>query len=333
MTLLAMSQELLLVITLALFFGFLNGMRDVSNIVATMISSRAFGPRTALSIAAISEFIGPFLFGVVVAKTIADQVVDSRALTLLVILAALVGAILWNLITWYFGLPGSSTHALLGGLIGATWVGAGPAAIQWDGVGMVLLFLFVSPLLGFAIGFLLTRLIYFLARNATPQINDFFKRAQFFTAAGLGLTHGANDAQKTMGMIVLSLEIGGVLPGFAVPQWVVVSSAAVMALGASLGGWRIIRTLGARFYKIRPLHSFSTQLSSSLVVLGASLVGAPVSTSQVVSSAIVGVGSSERISKVRWSVTEDIATSWLITIPASALLAAGIYWSIDALFK
>jgi inorganic phosphate transporter, PiT family len=327
-TQIVMSLELLIVITLALIFGFLNGIRDVSNIVATMISSRAFSPRTALSIAAISEFVGPFLFGVVVAQTIVDQVVDSEALTLQVLQAALVGAIVWNLITWYFGLPGSSTHALLGGLIGATWVGVGPNAIIWNGVFKVLVVLFASPLIGFTLGFLFTRLIYFLARNATPKINETFKSAQFFTAVGLGLSHGANDAQKTMGVIVLSLVIAGVLTGFDVPSWVIFSSAGVMAIGASLGGWRMIRTLGGRFYKIRPLHSFSTQLTSTIVVLGASLLGAPVSTSQVVSSAVVGVGSSERISKVRWSVTEDIVTSWLITIPASALLAAGVYWAL-----
>ena len=321
-----MSRELILVIALALVFGFLNGVRDVSNIVATMISSRAFSARTALNIASISEFIGPFLFGVIVAQTIAGQVVDSEELTLDVLMAALVGAIAWNLVTWYFGLPGSSTHALIGGLIGATWLGSGLDAILWGGVGKVLIALFAAPLIGFICGFLFTRLIYYLARNATPRINDFFKRAQFFTAVGLGLSHGANDAQKTMGIIVLSLVIAGIQPEFAVPTWVVVTSAAVMALGARLGGWRMIRTLGGRFYKIRPLDSFSTQLTSTLVVLGASLLGAPVSTSHVVSSAIVGVGSSERMSKVRWSVAEEIAASWLITIPASALLAAGIYW-------
>jgi PiT family inorganic phosphate transporter len=333
MTKLTMSDQLIIAIALALIFGFLNGVRDVSNIVATMISSRAFSPRTALNIASISEFIGPFLFGVVVAQTIAGQVVESEELTLDVIMAALAGAIAWNLITWYFGLPGSSTHALIGGLVGATWVGAGLDAILWGGVGKVLIALFAFPLIGFICGFLFTRLIYFLARNATPRINDFFKSAQFFTAVGLGLSHGANDAQKTMGISVLSLVIGGVLPSFAVPTWVVVSSAGVMALGASLGGWRMIRTLGGKFYKIRPLDSFSTQLTSTVVVLGASLLGAPVSTSHIVSSAIIGVGSSERMSKVRWSVTEEIAVSWLITIPASALLSAGVYWLIELIAK
>lgn len=328
-----MSQELIIVISLALIFDFLNGMRDVSNVVATMISSRAFSPQTALTIASISEFIGPFLFGVVVAKTIADQVVQSDVLTLTAIISALIGAIIWNLITWYFGIPGSSSHALLGGLVGAVWMAAGLSAIKWSGILKVLIALFASPLIGFVVGFLITRLIYYLAKSATPRINDFFKNTQFFTAIGLALSHGANDAQKAMGVIVLSLVIGGYLPGFQMPGWVVVLSAAVMALGASLGGWRMIRTLGARMYKIRPLHSFSTQLTSAMVVLGASLFGVPVSTSQVVSSAIIGVGTSERISKVRWSVAEEIVTSWLITIPASGMLAAGVYWLLEALTK
>ena len=323
-----MSQELIIVIILALIFDFLNGMRDVSNIVATMISSRAFSPQTALRIASVAEFVGPFLFGLVVARTIGDQVVQSSVLTLSTLLAALLGAILWNGLTWYFGLPGSSSHALLGGLVGAVWAGVGLDAIKWGGVGKVLLALITSPLIGFIIGFILTRLIYILVQNATPRINDFFKGAQFFTAVGLALSHGSNDAQKAMGIIALSLVIGGYLPVFSIPLWVIVISAAVMALGASLGGWRMIHTLGARIYKIRPLHSFSTQLTSAIVILASSLFGVPVSTSQVVSSAIIGVGSSERISKVRWSVAEDIVTGWLITIPASGLLAAGIYWLI-----
>jgi len=213
------------------------------------------------------------------------------------------------------------------------WMAVGLSAIKWNGILKVLIALFASPLIGFLIGFLVTRLIYFLAKNATPSINDFFKNAQFFTAIGLALSHGANDAQKAMGVIVLSLVIGGYLPAFQVPNWVVVLSAAVMALGASLGGWRLIRTLGARMYKIRPLHSFSTQFSSAIVMLGASLFGVPVSTSQVVSSAIIGVGTSERVSKVRWSVAEEIVTSWLITIPASGLLAAGVYWLFGVLAK
>lgn len=327
----AIPQELLIVIALALLFDFLNGMRDASNIVATMISSNAFHPRTALGIAAVAEFLGPFLFGVVVAKTIGDEIVQSSVLTLDAILAALVGAILWNVITWYFGIPGSSSHALIGGLIGAVFMEAGLDAIKFGGLNKVLLALFISPIVGFFVGFILTRIIYFLVRGATPRINGFFKRSQLVTAIGMAFSHGTNDAQKTMGIISLSLVIGGVLPSFQVPGWVVVVSAGAIAGGTSLGGWRLIRTLGGKFYKIRPLHSFSTQLSSASVILAASLLGVPVSTSQVVSSAIIGVGSSERASKVRWSVVEDIVSAWLITIPVSGLLAAGVHWLVTTL--
>lgn len=328
-----MSQELIIVITLALIFDFLNGMRDASNIVATMISSRAFGPRTALTITAIAEFLGPFLFGVVVAKTIGDEIVQSSVLSLGVIAASLIGAIVWNLITWFFGIPGSSSHALIGGMVGAVLASAGISAIKFEGLNKVLIALFASPLIGFLVGFLVTRFIYFLVQGATPRINGFFKRSQLLTAIALALSHGTNDAQKTMGIITLSLVIGGVLPTFQIPTWVVAVSAAAIAIGTSLGGWRLIRTLGGKFYKIRPLHSFSTQLTSGIVILAASLFGVPVSTSQVVSSAIIGVGSADRVSKVRWSVAGDIMTAWLITIPASALLSAGVYWLIVSLTR
>jgi PiT family inorganic phosphate transporter len=328
-----MSQELILVIALALVFDFLNGMRDASNIVATMISSRAFSPRTALGIAAIAEFFGPFLFGVVVAKTIGDEIVQSSVLTLAVIASALIGAIVWNLITWYFGIPGSSSHALIGGMIGAVIAGAGIAAIKWGGLYKILIALFAAPLIGFLAGFAVTRLIYFLVRGATPHVNDLFKRGQWLTALVMAFGQGTNDAQKTMGIIVLSLVISGVLPAFQVPLWVVAVSAGAIALGTSLGGWRLIRTLGGKFYKIRPVHSFSTQLTSALVILTASFAGVPVSTSQIVSSAIIGVGSAERVSKVRWSVAEDIITAWLITIPVSGLLSAGVYWLIMSLTR
>ncbi len=327
-----MSQQLLLVIGLALFFDFLNGMRDSSNIVATMISSRAFTPRAALTMTALAEFLGPFLFGVTVARTIGSEVVQTRALTLEILAACLTAAILWNLVTWFFGIPSSSSHALIGGLVGAVAVSVGVQAIQIQGLGKVLIALFVSPLVGFLFGFLATRFIYFLASGATPRINEFFKRGQLLTAIGMAFSHGTNDAQKTMGIITLSLIIGGVLPSFTVPTWVVAASAAAISLGTALSGRRLIRTLGGKFYKIRPVHSFSTQMSSALVILLASLIGVPVSTSQVVSSAIIGVGSSERFGKVRWGVAGDILMAWIVTIPASALLAAGMYWLITNLF-
>ena len=320
-----MPFELIIVIGLALLFDFLNGVHDSSNIVATMISSRAFHPRVALLITAIAEFLGPFLFGVAVARTIGDEVAQSGALTLHVLTACLISAILWNLLTWFLGLPSSSSHALIGGLVGAVAVGAGFGAIKLAGLEKALIALFASPLIGFIFGFILMRFVYFLVRGATPGVNEFFKRAQFVTAVGMAFSHGTNDAQKTMGIVTLSLVIGGVLPTFEVPLWVIAASAGAIALGTSVGGWRLIRTIGGKFYKIRPVHSFTSQLTSGIVILAASLFGGPVSTTQVVSSAIIGVGSAERLGKVRWAVAGDIVTAWIVTIPATALVSAGIY--------
>ena len=323
-----MPIDLLIVIGLALLFEFLNGMRDSSNIVATMISSRAFSPQIALGMTAVAEFFAPFIFGTVVARTIGGGIVQSDVLTLNMLIACLTGAIIWNSLTWFFGIPSSSTHALVGGMLGSVLVAVGTGAIKFSGLNRVLIALFVSPIVGFAVGFLVLRLIYLLASRASPNINDFFKRGQFFTALALAFSYGTNDAQKTMGIITLGLIISGMLDKFAVPTWVIFISAATTAVGTLLGGWRLVRTLGGKFYKIRPVHSFATQLTSALVILSASFVGLPVSTTQVVSSAIIGVGSSERLGKVRWSVADDILTAWVITIPASALFSAGIYWLV-----
>jgi len=309
-------------------FDFLNGVHDSSNIVATMIASRAFSPRSALALTAIANFLGPFLFGVAVATTIGDEVAQSSALNIDVIIACLIGAIFWNILTWFLGIPSSSSHALIGGMVGAVIAGAGFGAIKLHGLEKVLVALFASPLIGFSFGFLLTRLIYFLARNATPEVNWFFKKGQLITALAMAFSHGTNDAQKTMGIITLSLVISGYITEFRVPTWVIALSAGAIGLGTALGGWRLIRTLGGKFYKIRPVHGFSTQLTSGLVILAASAFGLPVSTSQVVSSAIIGVGSSERFGKVRWSVAQEIVAAWFITIPASALVSAGFYWLI-----
>jgi PiT family inorganic phosphate transporter len=313
-------------IVLAVIFDFLNGFHDSSNIVATMISSRAFRPRVALGVTALAEFTGPFIFGVAVAKTIGHDIVEPGTITVAVIMAALLSAILWNLLTWYLGIPSSSSHALIGGIIGAVAVGAGLEAIQLSGLQKVLLALFISPIIGLMAGFLFTKLVFFLARGASPRINWFFKRSQIVTAVALGLSHGTNDAQKTMGVIALGLVTAGYLADFYVPTWVIALSAGAIALGTALGGWRLIKTLGGKFYKIRPVHGFSSQVTSAGVILGASLVGGPVSTTQVVSSSIMGVGSAERLSKVRWGVAGNIAVAWIVTIPATALVAAGLYW-------
>jgi PiT family inorganic phosphate transporter len=321
-----MPPILILVVSLALFFDFLNGIHDSSNIVATMISSRAFRPSTALGVTAVAHFLGPFLFGVAVAKTIGEEVVQANTITLEVIIAALVGAIIWNLLTWFFGIPSSSSHALIGGIVGAVATGAGFEAIKLAGLEKVLIALFVSPIIGFIIGYIITKVIFFLARGATPRINKFFKNSQILTATILAFSHGTNDAQKTMGVITLGLVINGYIAKFEVPLWVIATSAGAIALGTAFGGWRLIKTLGGKFYKIRPVHGFAAQTTSAMVILGASLIGGPVSTTQVVSSAIIGVGSSERLSKVRWGVAGDIITAWLVTIPATALVAAGVYW-------
>ena len=324
-----MPNQQLFVIILALCVVFLNGMRDSSAIVATMIYSRAFHPRTALAMTAVSEFIGPFLFGVTVARTIGSDIIDSHALTLNAIIAGLLGALLWNLITWFFGIPSSSSHALIGGLTGAVLISAGMDAIKFRGFYKVLIALLASPIIGFVIGFLTLRVVNYLARHTTPRINEFFKRGQFVTTTALALSYGANDGQKMIGVITLSLMVGGQLSQFNIPFWVTLCSALAMAFGALLGGWRLIRTLGGKFYKVRPVHSFAAQLTSASVILTASLIGLPVSTTQVVSSSIIGVGSSERLGKVRWGVAGDILTAWIVTIPISALFAAGIHWLIS----
>jgi len=318
----------IIIITLSVIFDFLNGIHDSSNIVATMISSRAFRPAIALGVTAIAEFLGPFIFGVAVANTIGHEIVDSSIITIEVLIAALIGAILWNISTWILGIPSSSSHALIGGLMGAVMVGFGPSAVHISGLYKVLIALFISPLLGLFFGFIFTKGIFFLARGASPKINWFFKRSQIITAIALAFSHGANDAQKTMGVITLGLVITKFIPVFRVPIWVIALSAGAIAAGTAMGGWRLIKTLGGKFYKIRPVHGFSVQLASALVILGASAVGGPVSTTQVVSSAIMGVGAAERISKVRWTVAKEIAIAWLVTIPASGLVAAGLYWVI-----
>ena len=321
-----MTSLIIAVIVLALLFDFLNGIHDSSNVVATVISSRALSPRVALGMTALANFLGPFIFGVAVAETIGHEIVAAETINIQVLLAALASAIFWNLFTWYLGFPSSSSHALFGGFIGAVVIGAGWQAILLHGLEKILIALFLSPIIGFVIGFVILRIILLLSWKATPRVNVFFRRGQIITALALALSHGTNDAQKTMGIITLALVTGGYLKVFAVPVWVVIICAGMIALGTAVGGWKLIRTLGGKFYKIRPVHGFTTQLASAVVILGASLAGGPVSTTQVVSSAIMGVGAAERVNKVRWGVAQEIAMAWLLTIPATALAAAGIYW-------
>ena len=328
-SLLGVEPFLLFFVATALLFDFLNGFNDSANTVATVISSRAMSPRAALLLSAAANFAGPFLFGVAVATTIGHEVIAEEAATMTTVLAALMGAIVWNLITWLLGIPSSSSHALVGGLVGAAAIGHGFDAILLPGLGKIVVALFISPIAGMLGGYLLMKSTLFLARGATPRINAFFRRGQRLTATALALSHGTNDAQKTMGIITMGLLASGMLGQFHVPLWVIVACASAMALGTMLGGWRIIHTLGGKFYKIRPIHGFTSQIASAAVILAAALIGGPVSTTHVVSSAILGVGAAERMSKVRWGIVGHIVTAWLLTIPASGLMAMLGYTVIE----
>jgi PiT family inorganic phosphate transporter len=318
----------IVVISLALFFDFSNGFHDAANVVATIITTRALSPRKALILASICEFIGPFVFGTAVAQMIGKNIIDLSTfdssvlhLSMLLIITALIGAIMWNLLTWFFGLPSSSSHALIGGMIGAVLVAYGPDKILWGGLLYVVGSLVFSPLLGLLVGWLFLKITFRLSREATPKINHFFNRMQIPSSIALALSHGANDAQKSMGLIAMSLVILGFSPSFYVPWWVVASCAAAIALGTATGGWRIIKTMGSKIYRLRSVHAFCAQTSSATVILGAALVGGPVSTTHVVSSSIMGVGAGQRISAVRWGVAKNIILAWFITIPASAVMA------------
>jgi PiT family inorganic phosphate transporter len=345
------DPDLLLIVVfvaVALVFDFLNGFHDASNLVATMISSRAIRPAVALLIVSVCEFLGPFLFGIAVATTIGHEIVASEILTIPLISAALLSAIVWNLLTWLLGIPSSSSHALVGGLVGsavmanlilllgttglstAEDLAAVVSVVKPSGILKVVLALFISPPLGFLAGFLLIKLIYLFSQRASPAINWWFKKGQLFTSVALALSHGTNDAQKTMGIIAMVLYASGHLDHFTVPLWVMAACAGAISLGTALGGWRLIKTIGGKFYKIRPIHGFTVQVSAGALVLVASLLGGPVSTTHVVSSAVMGAGSGERLSKVRWGVGRQIVTAWAITLPATALLAGLIYlimWS------
>jgi PiT family inorganic phosphate transporter len=316
---------LYVIIGTGLLFDFLNGLHDSSNIVATVISSRAMSPRVALIMAAIAHFVAPFLFGVAVATTIGKGVIDPSAISPKVVIAGVISAVLWNILTWWSGMPSSSSHALVGGLFGAAVIANGLEIIQLRGLATVLLALFISPPLGMLAGYLFMRIVLFTVRNASPRVSTVFKRLQIFTALALSLSHGTNDAQKTMGILTMGLVSVGFQETFEVPLWVIAASAGAIALGTALGGWRLIHTLGGRIVRIRPIHGFTSQIASATVILSAALFGGPVSTTQVVGSTIMGVGAAERISKVRWQVGREMIVTWLITLPVTAVLSAALF--------
>jgi len=328
-----MSDPLLLalLLVLAVGFAFLNGFHDAANVVATIIASGAMTPRSALLLSAAGNFTGPLLFGVAVATTIGKEIVDPNVVTISVVLAALLAACAWNLATWWLGIPSSSSHALAGGIIGAAVAFGGWDQLHASGLVKIGAALIASPILGFVLAWLVFRLILLLSRRARPKVSRMFNRLQFVTAAALSLSHGSNDAQKILGIITLGLVTLGYRSSFVVPMWALLVTAAAISLGTASGGWKIIRTVGGDFFRVRPIHSLTAQGASAAVIIAASLVGGPVSTTHVASSAVVGAGAAERKSMVRWRRFGEIAVAWLVTVPITALLAAGCYLPLRAL--
>ena len=321
----ALTQTLLVaIIATTLCFAFISGLNDSGSLVATAISSRALAPRVALLVAAAAVFVGFILFGTAVAATIGTGLVQAQAITLDVLLSATVSATLWLIAAAYLGLPSSSTHALLGGLIGAVTVTHGVHSLLILGFARVLLVLFIAPFIGLVMGHLFMRLAIYVTRGASPSINRFFKRIQIFNVIALGLSYGTNDGQKGIALMTMALVAAGTQSSFQVPLWVKLLGAVALLSGISTGGWRTIRTLGRRIYKVRPIHAFVAQTSSATIVLTAAALGGPVSTPQIVSTSIMGLGSAERMSGVRWEIAGQIVISWLLTIPTSALVAAGL---------
>jgi inorganic phosphate transporter, PiT family len=318
------SLLLIVVLVLAVAFDYINGFHDTANAIATSVSTRALRPTHAILMSATANFIGA-LTGTAVAKTIASGIATtpSGAEGQIVIAAALLGAIFWNLLTWRLGIPSSSSHALIGGLIGAVIAASGVSALNTQGIIEKVLFpLVASPILGILVGFALMVVLLNVFQRAHPKrINDRFRRLQVVSAAYMALSHGSNDAQKTMGIITLALVSAGVLDTAEVPLPVILVSATAISLGTAAGGWRIIKTMGQRVVKLDPVHGFAAETTAATIIIGASHFGMPVSTTHVISSAIMGVGASDRFSAVRWGVAGSIVVAWVLTIPASGLVA------------
>jgi len=321
-----------IVVFLALSFDFINGFHDTANAIATSVSTRALSPRNAILLAASLNFIGALTF-TGVAKSIGGKVADPATLEhgMIIVIAALIAAIAWNLITWWYGIPSSSSHALIGSMAGAVIGAAGVQGINASGFASIIKGLIFSPIIAFVIGFILMKVIYFAFANFRPhRVNKSFRALQIVTAAFQSFTHGTNDAQKAMGVITFALVAGGLQNDLEVPLWVKVAAATAMGLGTSVGGWKIIKTMGTKIFKIEPANGFTADLTSSSVILGATITGFPVSTTHVVTSSILGVGASKRFRDVKWEVAGKILLTWFITIPITALLA-GVTFKIIAL--
>ena len=312
---------LIIVVVLASVFDFINGFHDTANAIATSVSTRVLSPKVAVAMAAVLNMVGA-MTGTAVAKTVGSGLVEAVAVTQVTVISALLAAIVWDLLTWYFGLPTSSSHAILSGLLGAGVATAGTKIIIQKGVYKVFIGLVLSPVLGFILGFLLMLLLtWIFARSSPSLVNKLFNRMQMASAAYMAFSHGNNDAQKTMGIITMALVSYYKLPGFHVPVWVMGLCASAMALGTALGGWRVIKTLGVRLVHLQPIHGFAAEASAATVIEAASRIGLPLSTTHIISSTIMGVGATKRLSAVRWGVAGRIVLAWVFTLPACAILA------------
>jgi len=318
---------IVIVIVLALAFDFINGFHDTANAIATSVSTRALKPRTAILLAAVMNFLGAIMF-TGVAKTIGGSVADPAKLDngLEVLIATLLAAIIWNLVTWWFGIPSSSSHALIGALAGAVFVGAGSEKLNWSGFRTIIEGLVLSPVIAFVVGYIIMMILkWTFARRSPHTVNKGFRTMQIVTAAIQSFTHGTNDAQKAMGIITFALVTAKYQDHMEVPLWVKLSAALAMALGTSIGGWKIIKTMGTKIFKIEPINGFAADITGASVIFGATMLHLPVSTTHAITSAILGVGSAKRFSAVRWSVAGRIVIAWVITIPIVAVLAGLIY--------
>jgi len=319
-------------ILIALFFDYVNGFHDAANSIATVVSTRVLSPGKAVIWAAFFNFIAAFTFGTAVATTIGAGMIDISVVTFAVIFSGLTGAIIWDLITWYFGLPTSSSHALIGGYAGAAVAKAGIVAIIPAGWTKTLIFIFLSPLIGLAAGLGLMTAIFWLFKRMRPsRVDNSFRKLQLVSAAFFSLNHGANDAQKTMGIITTILLAGGYIRTFEVPFWVILAAHAAIALGTLAGGWRIIHTMGAKITKLQPVGGFAAETGAAFALLTATQLGVPVSTTHAITGAIVGVGATRRLSAVRWGVAGQIIWAWVLTIPCAFSIAAFTYFLLRAL--
>jgi PiT family inorganic phosphate transporter len=324
---------LVLIVGFALLFDYTNGFHDTANAIATAVSTRAMSPRIAVLMAAAFNFAGA-LASTNVAATVGQGIVDTDLVTLPVVLAALIGAVAWNFTTWRFGLPSSSSQALFGGLIGAMLAAVGVSGVQWDGVvTKIIIPMVASPVVGFVAAYLfMTGLVWIVRRRSPAPVNRTFRGLQWFSTGFISFSHGGNDAQKTMGIITLALVASGQIGDFVVPLWVKIACALAMALGTYSGGWRIIHTLGSKVMKLDPIHGFAAQTSAATIIEVATRFGFPVSTTHTITSAIMGVGSTQRLSAVRWGVARDIVTAWLLTLPAAAVVGAATYLVLNIFF-